>query len=468
MADLRALLEEIGYTDVRTVLASGNAVITGQAKSREKLEKALADRFGMQIDVILRTMKELHAVVDADPFGDEVTNPTRYFVVFLDAAPNAAKLDPLLEERLLAGQARRERPRALRLVPGRHAEQPPDEGAGQAGPGGHRHRPQLGDRQQALGVVRGGNDVVHAHRPPTQAGQGGGVPRGVGAAPWHERMVRAYHLRSEDDPTQVITLGFFEGTEEELDAMRDTPEWMSGEERRLRRIAPLEESILLSGVWDVVEEIQPARAPRATPPERSRAGPAGAGRPRPGPRAPRRSRWSSFSGPASRESSACSDGRKPDGCRGVDRRRAEAAASRLDVETARRAPGRARDRQRAGARCRCCWSRGGPPPRARGSAPRGPRPTARASAGRAVARRRDRDSGDAPPGVRCSSGRATSANVAPACSARETWTRSSVSSSARSCGQRAQRGGRLGRGQRPLEQRQDALGVRGHTLDNAA
>jgi uncharacterized protein (DUF1697 family) len=97
MADLRALLEEIGYTDVRTVLASGNAVMTGP-KSRDKLEKALAERFGMQIDVVLRTMKDLHAIVDADPFGDEVTNPTRYFVVFLDAAPNAAKLKPLLEE----------------------------------------------------------------------------------------------------------------------------------------------------------------------------------------------------------------------------------------------------------------------------------------------------------------------------------------------------------------------------------
>ena len=97
MADLRALLEEIGYTDVRTVLASGNAVITGP-KSRKKLEEALAERFDMKIDVVLRTMKELQAVVDADPFGDEVTNPTRYFVVFLDAPPAAAKLKPLLEE----------------------------------------------------------------------------------------------------------------------------------------------------------------------------------------------------------------------------------------------------------------------------------------------------------------------------------------------------------------------------------
>ena len=74
---------------------------------------------------------------------------------------------------------------------------------------------------------------------------------------WHGRMVRAYHLRSEDDPTQVITLGFFGGTESELDAMRDAPEWMAGEERRLQRIAPLEESVLLSGVWNVVEEIAP-------------------------------------------------------------------------------------------------------------------------------------------------------------------------------------------------------------------
>ena len=74
---------------------------------------------------------------------------------------------------------------------------------------------------------------------------------------WHGRLVRAYHLRSEDDPTQVITLGLFDGTQDELDAMRDDPAWMAGEERRLKRIAPLEESVLLSGVWDVVQEIVP-------------------------------------------------------------------------------------------------------------------------------------------------------------------------------------------------------------------
>src|SRR4051812_22736137 len=93
MADLRALMTELGYEDVRTVLQSGNVVFTGaETKARERLEQAMAERFGFDVDVVLRTMDELHAVVEADPFGDEIDNPTRYFVVFLDGKP---RLDAL-------------------------------------------------------------------------------------------------------------------------------------------------------------------------------------------------------------------------------------------------------------------------------------------------------------------------------------------------------------------------------------
>ena len=346
MADLRALLEELGYTDVRTVLASGNAVITGpKAKAREKLEKALADRFGMKIDVILRTMKELHAVVDADPFGDEVDEPDALLRRLPRRGAERREARAAARRGLLAGQARRQRARALRLVPGRHAGQPPDEGAGQAGPGRHRDRPQLGHRQQAVGVGEAPGCCACSPSAGSSRTRRRRSARRGRRTRWHERMVRAYHLRSEDDPTQVITLGFFEGTEEELDAMRDTPEWMSGEERRLRRIAPLEESVLLSGVWDVVEEIEPARAPRATPPARSRAGPAGAGRPRPGPRARRAAGGRASSGPSSRDEQRVQRRAEARRRRRVDRRRPEAAARRLDVEPAQRAPGRARDRE---------------------------------------------------------------------------------------------------------------------------
>jgi uncharacterized protein (DUF1697 family) len=92
MADLRALLGELGFTDVRTVLASGNAIFTGEV-TREQLEAALEERFKMKIDVVLRTMDELRAIVAADPFAHEVDNPTRYFVVFLDHEPDLAHLE---------------------------------------------------------------------------------------------------------------------------------------------------------------------------------------------------------------------------------------------------------------------------------------------------------------------------------------------------------------------------------------
>ena len=75
---------------------------------------------------------------------------------------------------------------------------------------------------------------------------------------WSGRMVRAYHLRRQEDPLEVITLAFFEGEPEEIEAMRDGEAWMAGEERRLSRIAPLEESVGLTGVFEVVEEVQAA------------------------------------------------------------------------------------------------------------------------------------------------------------------------------------------------------------------
>jgi uncharacterized protein (DUF1697 family) len=94
MADLRELLTELGYADVRTVLASGNAVFTGaKADARATLERGLRERFDMEIDVVLRTMAELQAVVDADPFAGKVENPTRYFVVFLDRKPDTSALE---------------------------------------------------------------------------------------------------------------------------------------------------------------------------------------------------------------------------------------------------------------------------------------------------------------------------------------------------------------------------------------
>ena len=99
MADLRELITDLGYSDVRTVLASGNVIFTGpKAKAREKLERAIEERFEMPVDVVVKTMAEIEAILAADPYVDAIDNPTRYFVVFLDRAPDRAKLEALEAE----------------------------------------------------------------------------------------------------------------------------------------------------------------------------------------------------------------------------------------------------------------------------------------------------------------------------------------------------------------------------------
>lgn len=87
MADLRAWLTGLGYDDVRTLLQSGNAVFRTNKKPatvRREVEAALAEGAGFRIDCVLRTADELRAVVAADPLGHVATNPSRYFVSFMD------------------------------------------------------------------------------------------------------------------------------------------------------------------------------------------------------------------------------------------------------------------------------------------------------------------------------------------------------------------------------------------------
>lgn len=88
MADLRGLLDGLGYGDVRTHLQSGNAVFTASARSATAVavtvERALADRFDFPVPVVARSAREMVAVVDADPFGDLATDHARYLVQFAD------------------------------------------------------------------------------------------------------------------------------------------------------------------------------------------------------------------------------------------------------------------------------------------------------------------------------------------------------------------------------------------------
>lgn len=90
MADLREVFTDLGYEDVRTVLASGNVIYTGDT-DHAKIERALEARFGFQVDVILRTMDELHQVVTNCPFNP--SDLKKAFVVFLREPPDTSALE---------------------------------------------------------------------------------------------------------------------------------------------------------------------------------------------------------------------------------------------------------------------------------------------------------------------------------------------------------------------------------------
>ena len=102
MADLRALMEDLGHTDVATVLVSGNVVLTaagGNAGTLAKgIEAAIQERLGMDVRVLVRSVTEVQAVVDDNPLADVAKKePNRLQVTFVDGAVDPKALAPVLD-----------------------------------------------------------------------------------------------------------------------------------------------------------------------------------------------------------------------------------------------------------------------------------------------------------------------------------------------------------------------------------
>ena len=74
---------------------------------------------------------------------------------------------------------------------------------------------------------------------------------------WPAGFLRAYHLRNPQDEDQVISFGLFEGTMEDYRALRADPAASQVEDRRQREMAEVVDSVLLDGVFEVIEEVVP-------------------------------------------------------------------------------------------------------------------------------------------------------------------------------------------------------------------
>src|SRR5689334_11740079 len=73
MADLREMLEALDCVDVKTYVQSGNAVFgtkLGALALTRAIETALERRMGRPIATTLRTLDQMTAIIDGNPFAE--------------------------------------------------------------------------------------------------------------------------------------------------------------------------------------------------------------------------------------------------------------------------------------------------------------------------------------------------------------------------------------------------------------
>src|SRR5206468_3035163 len=102
MSDLRALYERHGHADVVTYVQSGNVVSRTSARSAAAVERtiseAIADDLGLDVEILVRTPKELRSVLSRNPFLRRGRPDLKTLhVTFLATRPEAALVGALDE-----------------------------------------------------------------------------------------------------------------------------------------------------------------------------------------------------------------------------------------------------------------------------------------------------------------------------------------------------------------------------------
>jgi len=97
MAELKACLEDLGFDEVKTILASGNVRFRADESAglKERLEQALEQRFGYRIGVVLRSEAEIGQMLASNPFGalDPQADVKRYVLMFDADLPETLTLE---------------------------------------------------------------------------------------------------------------------------------------------------------------------------------------------------------------------------------------------------------------------------------------------------------------------------------------------------------------------------------------
>ncbi|HUQ99520.1 MAG TPA: DUF1697 domain-containing protein [Gemmatimonadaceae bacterium] len=100
MAGLKTFFEDLGFTDVKTLLQSGNVVFRGKSKNDSQLERLLEKEaqkhLKLECDFMVRSPADLERVVKNNPFPREAkSNPSGLIVLFLKTEAEQKHIDDL-------------------------------------------------------------------------------------------------------------------------------------------------------------------------------------------------------------------------------------------------------------------------------------------------------------------------------------------------------------------------------------
>ena len=91
MPELKLAFEAAGFTDVKTVLSSGNVVFTSRRASESflqaKAEAAMRKRLGREFLTIIRSVDDLRELLASDPYREFPPRNAKRVVTFLRDAP---------------------------------------------------------------------------------------------------------------------------------------------------------------------------------------------------------------------------------------------------------------------------------------------------------------------------------------------------------------------------------------------
>jgi uncharacterized protein (DUF1697 family) len=103
MPDLKKAFEAAGFTEVKTVLSSGNVVFDGRRASAAALQRtveaAMQRRLGQAFLTIVRPVDALREILATDPYREFEVDPTaKRIVTFLREPPSARPVLPIEQD----------------------------------------------------------------------------------------------------------------------------------------------------------------------------------------------------------------------------------------------------------------------------------------------------------------------------------------------------------------------------------